>query len=86
MSEYGEPWKPRFSVSCLDREDKWVFNASNTIRDRIILCVNACAGISDDELETLKFLELGLKERILLLYQQIDELQAENAKLKEKGN
>jgi hypothetical protein len=45
---YGEPWKPLQPDVIYDNFGYWVADAFNPlIRDRIITCVNACAGMAD---------------------------------------
>ena len=45
---YGEPWKPLQPDLIYDSYSHWMADAFNpVVRDRIIACVNACAGMAD---------------------------------------
>jgi hypothetical protein len=49
---YGEPWKPLQPDLIYDSYSHWMADAFNpAIRDRILACINACAGIADPEKE-----------------------------------
>jgi len=54
---YGEPWKPLQPELIYDSSAYWMADAFNpSIRDRIIACVNACAGMADPaaEIQTMR--------------------------------
>lgn len=55
--DFGEPWKAMYSSRIEDRYEYWKADTrSNALRDRIVSCVNACAGMADpaEEIASLK--------------------------------
>lgn len=65
--DYGEPWKATHVSRIEDRDDYWQADTrGNDRRDRILACVNACAGMADpaEEIAKLKTLRwVPLSER-----------------------
>jgi hypothetical protein len=47
-SDYGEPWSAFIHDTIVDKDNNWTAcTEMENIRDRIVVCVNACAGIAD---------------------------------------
>ena len=62
MPDYGEPWEPEDGVSDIvnrhgNHACDWCSFSDDTLRDRAISCVNACAGIDDPESRIGKLFE-----------------------------
>lgn len=50
--DYGEPWRATYVSRIEDRDDYWQADTRcNDRRDRIIACINACAGMADPAAE-----------------------------------
>jgi hypothetical protein len=58
---YGEPWKPLQPDLIYDSYSHWMADAFNpAIRDRILACVNACAGMVDPDKEIAALKQVGI--------------------------
>lgn len=51
--DFGEPWEvDQYDQGVNDRNHKWISPYDHT--PRVVACVNACAGLTDEELQRVR--------------------------------
>ena len=88
--DYGEPWSAFIHDSIVDKDNNWTAcTEMENIRDRIIACVNACAGMADpakeiqamrEKLEDKAITHLPLVQKLDAAERQLAACMADSAK------